>query len=537
MSKSDRSDARASPREPGSGQGRASAPSLPATETEPPFRDVLAASPLLITIVDRDGRIGYQNHAVRGLSLSEVIGKDLSTFVEAPFHDIVRGAIAHVFEKEAPASWEMRAAGNDGVSTWYQCWAGPVRERGVIVGAVIAAADITAGKVVEDQTERLARLLMHAERMAHLGSWEWRIATNEVLWSDELYRIYALTPREFSASLEGFLERVVPDGRDDLKNTIQRAVAERGRFEVHERIMRPDGEERTLHSLGEMIESAPGDWRMVGVCMDVTEQYRLERELRESEAQLRKTNEELDARVAERTRELTALNEELEALTYSVSHDLRAPLRAIDGFSRALEQDHVEHLDDSARDYLRRVRRATHNMAQRIDDLLSLSRVASSEISFSRVDLAALAREITEELRTTAPEREVTFVIPDELAVHGDAHLLRVVLENLLGNAWKFTAKHATARIELGVANATHGTHGTAYFVADDGAGFEPAHTAKLFAPFRRLHAQEEFEGTGIGLATVRRIVQRHGGRTWAEGRIEKGATIWFTLAEHAKGA
>jgi len=491
------------------------------------FHALVADSPLQITVVDREGRVRYQNRPVRGLSVSEVVGRDFCDFVEAPFQDAVRHAISRAFEKGTPASLEVRATGNEGVPTWYQCWVSPVRDRDAIVGAAIVASDILARKLIEDKTEQLARLLMHAERIAHLGSWEWRVATNEVFWSDELYRIYALRPQEFKATFEGFLEYVLPGNREHLAGVIKRAVEERDKFEVHERIVRADGEERTLHSLGEMIESAPGDWKMVGVCMDITEQDRLLQELAENGARLRRVNDELDARVAQRTHELTALNEELEALTYSVSHDLGAPLRAIDGFSRALEQDQAARLDESGRDYLGRIRRAAHNMARLIDDLLSLSRLGRSELSFSRVDLAALARDVAEGLRSTAPEREVTFVIPDELVVYGDAHLLRVVLENLLGNAWKFTAKHATARIELGVADTAEGP---AYFVADDGAGFEPSGGGKLFAPFRRLHAREEFEGTGVGLASVRRIILRHRGQTWAEGQVEKGATIWFTL-------
>lgn len=226
-------------------------------------------------------------------------------------------------------------------------------------------------------------------------------------------------------------------------------------------------------------------------------------------------------------KELELANKELEAFSYSVSHDLRAPLRSIDGFSQALLEDYEDKLDEEGRDYLRRVRAASQRMAQLIDDLLNLSRVSRAELRFEEVNLSALAEGIVAELRNAEPERQVEFVVAQDVTAYGDPHLLEVVLENLLRNAWKFTSKHASARIEFGV---TEGDGDSAYFVRDNGAGFDMSYAGKLFTPFQRLHAEAEFPGTGIGLATAQRVVHRHGGRVWAEGEVEKGATFYFTL-------
>ncbi len=249
------------------------------------------------------------------------------------------------------------------------------------------------------------------------------------------------------------------------------------------------------------------------------------------QAQLREQVErhaiELEERVRERTAELQAANKELESFSYSVSHDLRAPLRAIDGFSQALFEDYYEKLDVQGKGYIDRIRAACGRMAQLIDDLLSLSRVTRAEIRREEVDLSAMAHSIAEELRRTEPEREVEFAISPGLLARGDARLLHVVLQNLLSNAWKFTRKKAQARIELGV---TEDNGRPVYFVRDNGAGFDMAYADKLFGAFQRLHSAREFEGTGIGLATVQRIIHRHGGRVWAEAAVGKGATFYFTL-------
>ena len=235
----------------------------------------------------------------------------------------------------------------------------------------------------------------------------------------------------------------------------------------------------------------------------------------------------LERRVAERTAQLANSNAELEAFSYSVSHDLRAPLRSIEGFSQALVEDYDAALDEQGRDYLQRVRNGAARMSELIDDLLALSRVSRSTMNREPVDLSALVTGVAQTLQERAPQRPVSIEIAPGLLAEGDARLLQIALENLLGNAWKFTRQQPQPRIEFG-AMAQNGA--TVYFVRDNGAGFDMAHAGKLFGAFERLHADTDFEGTGIGLATVRRVIQRHGGKVWAEGEPGLGATFYFTL-------
>ncbi len=248
-------------------------------------------------------------------------------------------------------------------------------------------------------------------------------------------------------------------------------------------------------------------------------------ERRRAQADIDRLNAELSGRVAQ----LQVLNRELEAFSYSVSHDLRAPLRSIDGFSKVLLEDYAPQLDATAQDSLRRIRAATQRMGEQIDGMLTLARVSRAELKHEVVDLSALARAIADQLRRAEPERQVDVVVADGLVTEGDGRLLRAVLENLVGNAWKFSRHRPRARIEVGVQSGGDGER--AYYVRDDGAGFDMAYVGKLFGVFQRLHGMTEFEGTGIGLATVQRIIHRHGGRVWAEGALERGATFYFTLS------
>jgi len=239
-------------------------------------------------------------------------------------------------------------------------------------------------------------------------------------------------------------------------------------------------------------------------------------------------NEELEGRVRERTAQLESANRELEAFCYSVSHDLRAPLRAIDGFSQALVEDHGASVPEGGRRYLARIQSSAKRMGQLIEDLLNLSRVSRGGLERGAVDLSAMAREVVAELQQREPQRAPEVAIQDGMQAMADARLVRAALENLLANAWKFTSKAEHPRIEVGILREDPGA--ATYFVRDNGAGFDMAYADKLFGAFQRLHAVNDFPGTGIGLATVQRIVNRHGGRIWADGQVGRGAAFFFTL-------
>jgi light-regulated signal transduction histidine kinase (bacteriophytochrome) len=284
-------------------------------------------------------------------------------------------------------------------------------------------------------------------------------------------------------------------------------------------ILTPSGEIKSILQVSFPVKTEKG-FRIGAVVRDITER-------KQAEEEIRKLNAELEQRVEQRTNELQAANKELETFVYSVSHDLRAPLRRMDGFARILQEDYADQLDAEGQRYLQHVRFSSQRMSELVDDLLKLSRLARSEIVPGLVDLSRLAQSVAEVLQQAAPERIVDFSILPGMKAYGDERLLRIVLENLIGNAHKFTAGHASARIEVGQLEKDGET---VYFIRDDGAGFDMAYAAKLFGAFQRLHSPSQFEGNGIGLATVQRIILRHGGKVWAESAVEQGATFYFTL-------
>ena len=320
--------------------------------------------------------------------------------------------------------------------------------------------------------------------------------------------------RPFS-SLESQLEQTHPDDRGIVSKAIQDTLDGQEPYIIHYRIVRPDGTSRIISSQREAETDGAGNVvRMIGIVQDVTERKQLEEKL-----------EILNADLAARADELEAANVELDAFASTVTHDLRKPLTVINGYCQVILEFCTASLDDSCTEYLRKIYDTTLLMDQLIDTLLRFSSPGRSEIVQKPVNLSEIAHIIAAELRMSNPQRRVTFAIADEVKGKGDAKLLRVALENLLGNAWKFTAKKEEAVIEFGV---TEIEGEPAYFVRDDGPGFDMADAGKLFIPFQRFRT--DTEGHGIGLATVERIIRRHGGRVWAEGEVGKGAIFYFTL-------
>jgi light-regulated signal transduction histidine kinase (bacteriophytochrome) len=270
------------------------------------------------------------------------------------------------------------------------------------------------------------------------------------------------------------------------------------------------------------VEAQLDTGRFMAIASDATERML-------AEAEVARLNEELEQRVVERTAQLEAANRELEAFSYSVSHDLRAPLRGIDGWSAALLEDYGDQMDGQASTYLHWVRAEAQRMGRLIDGILQLSRLTRAELTLEAVNLSDLAYSVAARLVEHEPERQLDLIIEEGLVVHGDASLLEAVLANLLENAFKFTSKIPQTRIEFGRATLPGGP---AFFVRDNGAGFDMAYAKKLFGAFQRMHKESEYPGSGIGLATVQRIIHRHGGQVWAEASPNQGATFYFTLEE-----
>ncbi|MFZ0694566.1 MAG: ATP-binding protein, partial [Alphaproteobacteria bacterium] len=339
--------------------------------------------------------------------------------------------------------------------------------------------------------------------------------------------------RNLRNSLERVLKTGMPDTMAMQKYDIRKPESEGGEFE-----------ERYWSPVNTPVFGANGKIAYIIIrAEDVTEFVRLkQREMENDKAaeELKGYTERVEAEIFLRAREvqeanrrLATANEELEAFSHSVSHDLRAPLHSIDGFSLALLEDCGDKLGEEARGYLRKVRDSAQYMGRLIDDLLALAHVTKAEIQHEPVDLSKLATEAIDRLKKADPNRNCEVVIAENLVEDGDARLLGIVIDNLLGNAWKFTSKRPISRIDFGHAVEAGKSF---YFVRDNGAGFDMAYSDKLFEVCQRLHAPEEFEGTGIGLATVQRIIRRHGGRTWAVGEVDKGATFYFSLGKAGDG-
>lgn len=398
--------------------------------------------------------------------------------------------------------------------------------------ALVVAQDIAQRKRAEAQLHDLTQEL--EQRVA--------LRTTELLASEERFRSLAVTANEgiVTADRRGCITYLNPAAERTFGYSAGEVLGQQLTVLMPERFQEPHrrGLARYLatgeaHVIGRTVELAGrrkdgtefplelslASWHQddepafAGIIRDITERKQIEEALQRSAA------------------DLEVANKELEAFSYSVSHDLRAPLRGIAGFSQALLEDYDDALDDTGRDYLRRLVAASGRMGVLIDDLLELSRVTRHELQPERVDLSALAQSVATELCQREPRSRVQVVIAPGLEARGDASLLRIALQNLLHNAWKFTGRHEQASIEFGT---TERDGVRVYFVRDDGAGFDMRYAEQLFRPFHRLHRETEFPGTGIGLATVQRIVHRHDGRLWAEGAVEQGATFYFTLGEES---
>jgi PAS domain S-box-containing protein len=350
--------------------------------------------------------------------------------------------------------------------------------------------------------------------------YEWDMVSS-VQWFGNIDELLGYAPGEFPRTLKAWLDILHPGDRDRVWTAVERHLKGESAYETEYRVRHNDGTWRHWLARGSVLKDAsgkPNKW--VGAITDITERKKAEEEIR-------KLNEELEQKVIQRTAQLESANKELEAFSYSVSHDLRAPLRTIDGFSIMLIEDHYDKLDDEGKRLLNTIRDNTNKMGSLIEDLLKLSRIGRKDIEHSEIDMDKLAKAVFAEIKATVPEREIQLDIKPLPAAYGDEGLIRQVFFNLLFNAIKFTRYKENSVIEVG--GNVKGPENV-YYVKDNGVGFDMQYADKLFGTFQRLHSDKEFEGTGIGLAIVQRIIHRHGGRIWAEGKVNEGATFYFSL-------
>ena len=376
---------------------------------------------------------------------------------------------------------------------------------------------VTAQQLREGQTQ-----LRIALRAARAATWQADFTTGVFHWSEELWPLFGLAPYSRKPGYDAWLETVHPADRSRIETNLGHPERLGEEFELEWRVKGPDLDApRWLISRGTVVRGDDGSpAQYFGVVFDITRIKRVE-------AEVHRLNADLEQRVADRTAALSAANEELESFAYAVSHDLRTPLRALMGMAAALREDHGEALPDSARHYLVAIDSAAQRMSGLVGGLLALSRDSLQPLQDDAVDLSSIAAEQLEELARGEPQRAVSLDIQPGIQARGDQRLLSAVVQNLVGNAWKYTARTPEARIRVHA--SLH--DGQPWFcVSDNGTGFDAKQAGSLFRPFQRLHTQEDFPGIGIGLATVRRIVQRHGGRVDAEGVAGQGATFRFTL-------
>ncbi|HLF73704.1 MAG TPA: PAS domain S-box protein [Anaerolineales bacterium] len=404
---------------------------------------------------------------------------------------------------------------------WLQDSAHPVWDaaQGRVTRFYGAAVDNTERKRAEEEIQIKDKLLRMTSEMAKVGGWEFDTETLQGTWTDEVARIHDLDPSQ-ETNVQMGLSYYSGPSRQKIEQAV-RAAIELGRpYDVELEMTSARGNHKWVRTMALPIREAGKVVKVRGIFQDITER-------KQTEEEIRRLNERLEQRVIERTLQLQSANKELEAFSYSVSHDLRAPLRAIDGFARILLEDYEPVLDEEGKRVCRVISREAQHMGQLIDDLLAFSRLGRKEMHSTRIDMKALASSVFAELIATENPQRIDFHINRIPPAAGDSSLIRQVWVNLLSNAVKFSSKAERAVIEVG---SRQSQDECIYYVRDNGAGFDMEYVNKLFGVFQRLHSEKDFEGTGVGLAIVQQVIRRHGGRVWAEGEVGKGATFYFSL-------
>jgi PAS domain S-box-containing protein len=436
----------------------------------------------------------------------------------------VAEAVATGLESKARYEMDYRVVAADGTLRWvHEQGRGVFTSDGDLLCLDGVIFDITAERQAEEALRKSEALLSASQHLAKVGGWEFDVKSGKSFWTEELYRIHELPNEPAMDLIQESLNCYRPEDRPTISEAFHNACETGEPYDFEFPFTTHKGRHLWIRTTAHPVYKEGEILRLIGNVVDITER-------KAAETKIRQLNEELEQRVLDRTAELEAANKELEAFAYSVSHDLRAPLRHIDGFMGLLQKTMETELDGQSRYYMDAISDSASKMGQLIDDLLSFSRMGRHALSVQPVDLGTLAHEVIRELEPDAAGRDLDWRIGDLPAVSGDASLLRMVLANLIANALKFTRPREKARIEIGSQSGQEAE--TVIYVRDNGVGFDMTYADKLFGVFQRLHRAEDFEGTGIGLANVRRIIARHGGRVWAEGEVNNGATFYLSLPQ-----
>ncbi|MEK7393350.1 MAG: PAS domain-containing protein, partial [Fibrobacterota bacterium] len=451
-----------------------------------------------------------------------VVGRSAFDFIYDEWHRPVQAALAKLVEI-GRSSLEYRIRRSDGTGIWAETlWNLNRDAQGNPLEILCSTRDITDRKRQEEILKDSEYFFKESQRASSTGSYRLHLDTGFWDYSETLGNLLGIDG-SFTNNVDGWLELVHPDDREMMISHFNiEVLGKKSDFNKEYRIVRPcDNKVCWVQGQGELVLDPVGNpLHMIGTIRDVTDRHK-------AEAEIKLLNENLEKKVEERTAELRTAMQELESFSYSISHDLRSPLRAIDGFSKALVEDAGPGLPEELLMYLGRIRAASQHMGQLIDDLLQLSRSSRVEIVRRDIDISTMATQILDDFCRQSPLRRLVRTVESSITIQGDSVLIRSVLENLLGNAWKYSSLKSESVIEL----SSELRDGRRWIcIRDNGIGFDMAHADKLFCTFHRLHSLEQLEGTGICLATVRKIVERHGGSVTGSGIPEKGADFRFTL-------
>lgn len=497
-------------------------------QREQQFFSLLEAAPDAIIVSDAEGTIVMSNAQTEDLFLharKHLIGQKIETLIPERFH-ANHGAqradyLRHPLPRNMGEGLELKALRGDGkefpVSVALNTLQGPQGQ-----WVISAVRDMSESFRQSEQLHTLSQRLELAVNATQIGIWEYRTLSGQLIWDDRLKQLYGLTKEFPDLDFESWISLVERPDREQLRSAIHQAFQTSGELNCRFRIRRPDTEEcRWLEAKAIVRQiKSNGLISMIGTQIDISEIVHTQHQLEQAVKQAGNHNHFLQL-----------ANADLEALSHSISHELRTPLRSLEGYSHLLQKNHQSKLNEEAQKLLQQIRESAQLMGQRIDDMLSLSRISQAELELKQVDLSALAQQCVEALQETYPERQIQINIQPRIHAWADPGLISIVLENLIQNAWKFTHNNPYARIEVGVQPLEQGRE---FFVRDNGVGFDMKFKDKLFQPFQQLHDEPQFRGHGIGLATVKRIVQKHQGQIRVEAGINRGATFRFCLPEQA---